>query len=180
MQVPLEIAVRNVQLCEADERAVRDRVAKLESIYPRLMSCRVAVEVPHRRKRTGASYNVRIDLTVPGGELVVDRKTGDTILSAVQRAFNTAERQLRSQAERQRGDVKVHVSPQRVARVRELHPLGQYGFLETEEGETVYFDARSLVDGGFARLSVGTSVRYVVQDGDKGPQASTVTPIAGP
>lgn len=180
MQVPLEIAVRNVELSQADEGAVRDRVAKLEIIYGRLMSCRVAIEVPHRRKRTGASYNVRIDLTVPGGELVVDRKTGETILSAVQKAFNTAERQLRSHAERQRGEVKIHESPQGVARVRELYPLSQYGFLETAEGETVYFDARSVIDGGFGRLSVGTAVRYVAEDGDKGPQASTVTPIGGP
>ena len=122
-------------------------------------------------------YGVRIDLTVPGGEIVVDRKTGDTLLTAIQRAFDAAERQLRRHAQRQRGDVKQHEEPQSVARVRELYPLGQYGFLETLDGDRVYFDARSVVESGFGKLSIGSSVRYVMAEGDKGPQASTVIPI---
>jgi ribosome-associated translation inhibitor RaiA len=177
MQVPLEIAARSVELSSTDETVISDRVRKLEGIHARLMSCRVAVEMPHRHRRTGVVYGVRIDLTVPGGELVVDRKTGDTLLSAIQRAFNAAERQLRRHVQRQRGDVKQHDEPQSVARVHELYPLGQYGFLETADGDRVYFDARSVVDGGFGRLSIGSSVRYVTVEGDKGPQASTVIPI---
>jgi ribosomal subunit interface protein len=177
MQVPLEIAARSVELSPADEAAIRDRVTKLESIYGRLMSCRVAVEMPHRNRRTGASYSVRIDLTVPGSELVVDRKNGDTLLSAIQSAFNAAERQLRRYAQRQRGEVKQHEQLQPVAHVRELYPLGQYGFLESPEGDKIYFDARSVIDGGFGRLSVGSSVRYVPEDGERGPQASTVIPL---
>lgn len=177
MQVPLEIAARNVALSPGDERAISDRVKKLEGIHARLMSCRVAVELPHRHRRTGASYSVRIDFTVPGGELVIDRKTGDTLLSAIQRAFDAAERKLRRHVQRQRGDVKQHEEPQSVGRVRELYPLGQYGFLEAPDGGTVYFDARSVLDGGFGRLSIGSAVRYVSEEGEKGPQASTVIPI---
>ena len=36
-----------------------------------VMGCRVAVECPHRQPQRGNSYHVRIDLTVPGGELVI-------------------------------------------------------------------------------------------------------------
>ena len=177
MQVPLEIAARNLELTEGTEAVIRDRVAKLESIYGRVMSCRVAVEIPHRHKRTGASYGVRIDITVPGGELVVGRKTGGSLLSTIQSGFSVAERRLMKYAQRQRGEVKQREEQQPVARVRELYPLAQYGFLETPEGDTVYFDARSVIDGGFGRLSVGAAVRYVPEDGVKGPQASTVIPV---
>ena len=177
MNVPLEIAARNVQLAESDEAAIRDRVAKLADLYDRLVSCRVAVELPHRHRRSGVTYSVRIDMTVPGGELFVGRKRGETLLSAIQQAFNAAERQLRKHAARRRREVKEHESPQPVARVRELYPLGEYGFLETPEGDTVYFDARSVLDGGFGRLAVGAAVRYVPEEGEKGPQASTVIPL---
>jgi cold shock CspA family protein len=175
MQVPLEIAARNVMLSPEAEAEIRDRVNKLESIYGSLVGCRVAVDRPHRRRRTGAEYGVRVDLTVPGGELAVGRKTGDTPLTAIQNAFGAAERRLRRYAERQRGDVKQHTR-QPSARVREIYPLGGYGFLETAEGETVYFDARSVLNGGFDRLEVGSPVRFVAEQGVKGPQASTVTP----
>ena len=37
------------------------------------MGCRVIVEAPHRHHRKGKAYEVRIDLTVPGGELVINR-----------------------------------------------------------------------------------------------------------
>lgn len=116
-------------------------------------------------------------MTVPGGELFVGRKRGETLLSAIQQAFNAAERQLRKHAARRRREVKEHESPQPVARVRELYPLGEYGFLETPEGDSVYFDARSVLDGGFGRLAVGAAVRYVPEEGEKGPQASTVIPL---
>ncbi len=177
MQVPLKITARNTEISPAEEEAIQQRASKLEAIYGRLMSCRVAVEVPHRHRRSGASYTVRVDITVPGGELIVDRKPGDTLISAIQKAFAAAERKLRKFAARQRGEVKSHESPQPVAKVREIYPLGEYGFLGTPDGHTVYFDARSVVDGAFERLAVGAAVRFVQEEGEKGPQASTVIPV---
>jgi ribosome-associated translation inhibitor RaiA len=73
MEIPLQITFRNMAPSQAIEDNIREKVSKLESFYDRIMSCRVIVEAPHRHHRKGKAYEVRIDLTVPGGELVVNR-----------------------------------------------------------------------------------------------------------
>ena len=44
MDVPLEIAFHNLESSAAVETRVRERVAKLEKLFPRLVACRVVVE----------------------------------------------------------------------------------------------------------------------------------------
>ena len=73
MEIPLQITFRNMPPSEAIEDNIREKLSKLESFYDRIMSCRVIVEAPHRHHRKGNVYEVRIDLTVPGGELVINR-----------------------------------------------------------------------------------------------------------
>jgi cold shock CspA family protein len=38
----------------------------------------------------------------------------------------------------------------------------------------IYFHRNSVIDGGFDRLAVGAHVAFTEEEGDKGPQASTV------
>ena len=73
MQLPLQVTLRDISPSEAIEAYIRERAAKLEQFYDRIMSCRVVVEAPVRHHRKGGPYKVRIDLTVPGDELVIDR-----------------------------------------------------------------------------------------------------------
>src|SRR3989338_7479151 len=73
MKIPLKITFRNMPPSKAVEATIREKAAKLESFYDRIMSCRVMVEAPHRHHHKGKRYNVRIDITVPGGELVINR-----------------------------------------------------------------------------------------------------------
>ena len=74
MQVPLQITFRNMESSPLAEQWIRAAADKLENLYGRIMGCRVAVEVPHRHRRKGSAYHVRIDLTLPGGEIVVKRQ----------------------------------------------------------------------------------------------------------
>jgi cold shock CspA family protein len=53
------------------------------------------------------------------------------------------------------------------------------GFIATREGDEVYFHRNSVIDGAFDDLAVGDEVRFVQQDGDNGPQASSVRVIGG-
>jgi cold shock CspA family protein len=53
-----------------------------------------------------------------------------------------------------------------------------YGFLATEDGREFYFNKQSVLNRGFARLQVGTGVTFVEEQGEKGPQASTVRIIS--
>lgn len=89
------------------DTAVRERASKLDKFYDRIMGCRVLVESPHHHRRHGRLYHVRIDLTVPGGEIVVKRDPAQhaphkDVLLAIHDAFDEARRQLEDFARRQR------------------------------------------------------------------------------
>lgn len=203
MNIPLQITFRGMAPSKAIEANIREKAAKLDNFYPHIMSCRVAVEAPHRHHRKGKAYLVRIDLSVPGAELVVNRapkrlavskrlsaseaaakesrepsKHGahEDVYVAIRDAFNAAGRKLQDYARRQSGAVKLH-EPARVARVSKLFPEERYGFLETGDGREIYFHANSVLNPGYERLRVGAQVYFAEEKGEKGPQASTVRAV---
>ncbi|OGT19535.1 MAG: ribosomal subunit interface protein [Gammaproteobacteria bacterium RBG_16_57_12] len=108
MQLPLQITTRDIELTPAIENAIRSRISKLETFYDRIMGCRVMIEAPHRHHHKGVLFNVRIRLTVPGGELTVGREPHEDLYVAIRDACNAARRQLQEFSRRQRGDVKHH------------------------------------------------------------------------
>lgn len=95
---------------------------------------------------------------------------------AIRDAFDAARRKLQDYARRRRGVLKVHEGSPR-ARVAKLFPEERFGFLETPDGREIYFHENSVLDFDFKRLKVGTEVHFVEELGEKGPQASTVTPV---
>jgi ribosomal subunit interface protein len=182
MELPLQITFRNMDSSPAIEAKIRESAAKLDRFYDHIMSCRVVVEAPHRHHRRGHLYHVRIDLTVPDGELLVTRDPAEhdahrDVYVAIRNAFNAAARQLEDHARRQQRRVKLHAAAA-AARIARLFPGEGYGFLETPEGREIYFHKNSVVGDEFERLAVGTQVRFVEEQGEKGPQASTVQ-VAG-
>ena len=178
MQVPLQIAFRNVPHSERTFRAVEEHVARLEGFYDRIVSCRVVLDMPHRHHTAGNLYQVRIDLSVPGREIVVNREPNGQaefkdLDVALTHAFDAATRQLENFV-RQRKSLVKHHEPLPHARIARLVDGNEYGFIQTPEGREIYFHANSLLNGEFERLAVGSEVTYVEELGEKGPQASTV------
>lgn len=178
MQTPVQVTFRGLDPSPAAEERVQSEAAKLERYHPRLTSCRVVVEKQHHRHHHGDLFHVRVDLTMPGGEVVVKREpmehhAHEDVYIAIRDAFDAARRQLMDQVRRQRHDVKVHDEPE-TARVLELWPDLDYGFLEARDGHRVYFHRNSVVNDGFDRLEIGSRVRFVEEQGEDGPQASTV------
>jgi cold shock CspA family protein len=162
-----------VQIDAETEALIRDKASKLDRIYDRIISCRVKVDIPHRSQRSGLMYNVRIDITVPGGELIVKREPDEDLHAAIVNSFETAQRRLKEHAEKQRGEVKTHLEkPQ--ARVIRIFPEQGYGFIVTHEGREIYFHRNAVLDGKFAALNVGMEVTFIEETGDEGSQASSV------
>ncbi|MGH6954538.1 MAG: HPF/RaiA family ribosome-associated protein [Alphaproteobacteria bacterium] len=181
MQIPLEVKFRNMEPSPAIEANIRERAGRLERFFDRVIGCRVVVEAPHRHKRKGKLYNVRIDLSVPRREFLVTRSgpqnhAHEDVQVAIRDAFDALARQLEDHARKARGDVKTHEAPLhgRIARL-----LPDYGFIETSDGREIYFHRNSVVGDGFDKLRAGGEVRLVMAEGEsaKGPQATTVTPI---
>jgi cold shock CspA family protein len=196
MKWPLQITYRNVKPTTEIEEWIREEAEKLDTFYNHVMICRVGVEVPHRHHRRGGVYHIRIDVKVPGGEVVVNREPslaseirhlGEGAVSkrmeldtaqknlrlAIKSAFRAAERQLQDYARCQRGDIKMHVPPAE-GFVSKIVSEDGYGFLTGSDGREIYFHKNSVLDEAFSRLEVGTAVSFVEEQGEKGPQASTV------
>jgi ribosomal subunit interface protein len=174
MKLPLEISARDVRINDQTEELIRDKASKLDRFYDQIIGCRVKVDMPHRSQRSGIMYNVRIDITVPGGELIVKREPDEDLHAAILSSFETAQRRVKEYAERQRGDVKTHFEKP-TARVVRIFPEQGYGFLVTPEGREVYFHKNAVLDGKFQVLGIGMEVTFIERSGDKGAQASSVS-----
>jgi len=156
---------------------VEKRAAKLDTFFDRIVKCHVVIESPHRHSKHGQRFHVRIDLHVPGKELVVSRtpeEAREDARAAVDDAFGDAERLLEEFSRQHAFDTKAHVkAPHGV--VAKLFPDRGYGFIAADsDSHEVYFHENSLVGSRFDKLSVGSRVRFAEEDGDKGPQASSV------
>ena len=116
MQIPLEITFRGMEPSAAVEAKIRTKAEKLERFFEHIMACRVAVEVPHSHHHKGKLYRVRVDVTVPDGELLASRgndedRAHEDIYVVIRDAFNAVQRQLEDYARRRRGDIKSHPVP---------------------------------------------------------------------
>lgn len=183
MQTPVQITFRNLDASPTVEAKIRERVAELERFYDRITSCRVVVEAPNRHHREGRLYHIRVDLKVPGREIVVKRDPSEhhaheDIYVAVRDCFDAVRRQVEDHARRERGDIKAHEVPDH-GRIANLIAEKDYGFIEAGDGREVYFHRNAVADEGFDSLSVGDEVRFAMHldEGEKGPQASRVVPI---
>jgi ribosome-associated translation inhibitor RaiA len=91
---------------------LRRRVLRLERYHDGIQRCQVWVDAPHGHHRQGRLYEIRLRITVPEGEIVVDGQPGhDDMRVALRSAFDAARRQLEDQARRRRGDVKSRRGP---------------------------------------------------------------------
>ena len=131
MLLPVQITWRDMAPSTAVGNKIREEAAKLEEFYDPITSCRVMVEIPRRYQSGEYQFHIRIDLTVPGAEIVVNHEP--TLHSSIQRlggegrakehelsaphkdvyvairdAFKVARRKLRDYSHRQNGAVKHH------------------------------------------------------------------------
>jgi ribosome-associated translation inhibitor RaiA len=115
MKIPVQITYRDMTSSPAIDRAVQDRVAELERVYADITSCRVMIESPHQHQRKGRLFHVRVDLTIPGGEVVagrtpVGRHSHEEFPVALRDAFRAARRAVRERIRIRRGEIKAHAS----------------------------------------------------------------------
>lgn len=131
MTLPLQITYRNMQPSAAVTDRVRAEAAHLDRYYPRITSCRVMIEAPHRHHKRGELFHIRVELGVPGGELVVKHEPSShpalaqadfskwskhletnarhkDIYVDIHDTFKEARRRLEDYVRKMRGDVKMH------------------------------------------------------------------------
>ena len=152
-----EISFRDIEPSPVVESKIQERIERLERYTDEIIGCRVVGE----------------DIFVSRNP--EDDHSHEDIYVSIRDAFDAAERQLKKYAEQRRGQVKRHGEELPVGTVSRLFEDEHYGFITPRTGSGhVYFHANALVDAAFDSLEVGTQVRFHEEEGDEGPQASTV------
>lgn len=177
MQTPVQIVARGFTLNSWWRDKILRKSEKLMEFCSWITHCRVVAESRHKHSHKDRMYNVRIDISVPRRLLVINREAEPTLNAAIDKAFDAAERRLEERVRLSRHYVKAHLPPPE-ARVVELYPDAGYGFLETPDERRVYFHENSVLKGLFHRLTPGSRVRFVEEQGDEGPQARSVSVAA--
>src|SRR5438477_1834779 len=117
MERPLQIAFKDMEGSAFLERAIRQRVERLERLHPHMIGCRVVVAVPYRGTESGKPpIAITVEIEMPGRNKVVARDADERRemkndhLAVVNRVFDAAHRQLEKSTDLQSGAVKQHES----------------------------------------------------------------------
>lgn len=180
MGVESHVSFQNVERSEAVEKDILEKIDHLQKFHPRLVGCRVVVDAPHRDKRKGRLYEVRLDLSVPGRDISVTREAGvnhahEDIYVAVRDSFDAAKRLLEDRVRKMDAHRTKRHPEVRHGRLARIFRDDGYAFIECEDGHEVYFDRDSMTKDTWPRLEVGSNLRFKQLDGDKGPYGIQVT-----
>jgi ribosomal subunit interface protein len=94
MKLPLTVAAHDLDLTDDLETTIREKATRLEKFNGRVIGCHVTVQGPSKHHRNGGPYAVRIDLTVPGHEYVINQQQAPDLNLAIRDAFDAARRKL--------------------------------------------------------------------------------------
>lgn len=183
MQTTPELIFHDVSRSAWVETYILERVQRLDRFADGITSCRVSLTRDQASHHKGNRYSVMVEVRTPPNHDLAARK-GKVIRdlqaqlpALINLAFGAIERQLKKTAALRRGEDKRH-DGQAHGIVEKLFEEG-YGFLRAVgDGRQVYFHRNSVLHGDFERLAIGTEVRFTPQDGDQGPQASSVQIVA--
>lgn len=182
MQSPVQIKFSNMESSEAMEAAVHKRVEKLDRAFPDIMTCRVRIEAPSAKKQKGGLFQTKIEIKLPGHEIVVNRSpdlqnSHTDVYVSIRDAFKSAQRQLESHVKRIQGKVKFHEEHFESGRVDSLYPKTDSGWIESNDGRKIFFHRNSCLTVDFDNLKPGMEVSYIEHEDSEEPRASSVRPL---
>lgn len=128
-----QVTFLHMDTSPAVEQRIRDEAARLDRYFERIVSCRVTIEAPHKNRLHDGGYHIRIEIGVPGNDLVVTHDAArhcstapeedgrwtkelepqprsHDVNTAIRDAFAAARRKLEDYSRRLRGDVKHHAT----------------------------------------------------------------------
>jgi ribosomal subunit interface protein len=108
MKTPLQIVMRHIEHSEALETRIREQIARLENFHPHIIGCRVVIEPSRKHSRQGHHFQVRVEVRIPGKDVVATRVHDADVFLALHEAFHAARRQLEEDIRQKRGETKAH------------------------------------------------------------------------
>jgi cold shock CspA family protein/ribosome-associated translation inhibitor RaiA len=168
----VQIEGRHTDVATTTQEWIGQQLEALNAHHDDIIHARVTL-VKNERHQKGHD-EARVFLTLAGHTLSASR-TGDTLDEALYKVMDVTVHELRDfRVARQQ--VQKTPGPRPRGRILRLFPERDYGFIETESHQEVYFHANSVHGIPFEKLAVGMTVDLDIESGDKGPQATRVTP----
>jgi cold shock CspA family protein/ribosome-associated translation inhibitor RaiA len=177
----LKVEARNVDMRKGWQEKIEEEREKLIRHYANfVLHLRVTIEATPGYKEGG--YEVRLVATVPNDTVVVKR-WGEKVHSLLVEAFDVLGLQLKEIVRKKHNHKVVkHAGGlpglKASGRIRRLFPEEAYGFIQTPDDQEIFFHASSLKDVSIDDLGEGDEVLFMVEEGDKGPQAAWVKTAA--
>jgi ribosomal subunit interface protein len=186
MQIQPEIKFHGVERTPWVETYIGERVQRLERFAEGITSCHVTLTQEQASHTKGNRYSVMVEVRLPPNNDLAVRKMKDIrdmraqLPALINLAFGAIERQLKKAAALRREEKLRADGEQPHGMVEKLFAEG-YGFIRTvDDDRQYYFHRNSVLHDDFDRLAVGTEVRFSAEEGDKGPQASSVQIVSKP
>jgi len=94
MRQPTEVRFLGLPHSAALDSVTRAKAAALDRLRGDLQACRVTIELAHKHRHQGREFAVRIELTLPGRTLTVNRVHDEDVHLALRDAFDDMRRQV--------------------------------------------------------------------------------------
>ena len=184
MQITPEVIFKDLDRTPWVEELIAERMAHLEKFSQEITRCHVTLSHEQGSHRKGNRYSVMVEVRLPKHDLAVKKhkqivEMQTQLPAVINEAFGAIERQLKRTMALRRREAKVH-NGQPHGMVEKVFEDDGYGFIRTvEDDRQFYFHRNSVLHDDFERLKVGTEVRFTPEQGEKGPQATSVQVVAG-
>lgn len=95
MKLPIQITFKNMRSSEALATHLHAKAAKLDHFHEHIISCRIVLEMTQKHQHQGKLFRARLDIKLPGHELVFNHHENEDIYVAIRDSFNAAARELK-------------------------------------------------------------------------------------
>jgi cold shock CspA family protein/ribosome-associated translation inhibitor RaiA len=173
-----------IKSAESVKKRIVQEAQKLERIFNRIQHCSVVISLPHRAHQQGKIFHINLTLHVPGKVLVVNQEpelnhAHEDAFVAIRDAFRSMEKELTSFVNK-RKDQKLRSfthshRKQKRGVIETINNIDRHGFIRGEDRVDYYFHANSVLNEEFNKLQKGDIVRFADEQGEKGPQASSLS-----
>jgi ribosomal subunit interface protein len=181
MKFPLQVSFKDIEISDFVYQDIVEHAEKLERFFDRIVSCQVVVSAPHHRHKHGNVYHIQVRLHLPGSEIIFTTEpeknhAHEDVYVAIRDAFGAVERRLKDYLQKMKRMGKTRHVPMH-GKVTHIASFDGYGYLTTPDNREIYFHENAVLNGGYKFLEVGDEVRFTEEDGEKGPQASSLTRV---
>ena len=108
----IDITFRGMESSEFVSARAREYAQDLMDHAPEIVGVRIVIEAPTAHHNHGQPFHVRLNVAIPGNDIVVDREPGrgekahEDVYVALNDAFQTARRQLDERTRKRREEAR--------------------------------------------------------------------------